>query len=454
MLIVPPQLLLYLSVGDEGKIRFIDGGAAAVTKFEEGVAGYEARAFRGMGVFTSMPFEVSDDSDSVQLLQRSSQVGEFYRMCRPDVLPGADKQLPPSHMDLLIYDEEADQLRHISFLNALKNCGADVNDAESMKDCLFGTPPDDAAVKKFNTAKAAIPGCQLTTDNITLTTIETELNAGRALPIAITICRPFIEHHMMSAIATVSGRDTGMMLFGPADMQIAANTSVKTIEGHYTCHTKAAITKPQNVCVMRDIMCSGYVAGGNTKFFGEMSGNVRGDLSDRLSFANEDTEDYASMFAFLHVYDETKTGQNVTSISDRVLPWEIGGTSVGVTAQTIDNHFPGGPVAYKFYRKNWGLDQVHYGEDAQSAASMSFIAAGAVNNATCFLGPHRKYNPFAQNFFELVPGQGHFGPDAISGDARWRRGESVSQSAARDHLVSLESAAQSQMKFSMKGSVL
>ena len=43
-------------------------------------------------------------------------------------------------------------------------------------------------------------------------------------------------------------------------------------------------------------------------------------------------------------------------------------------------------------------------------------AQGAVNNALCFLGPHRKYNPFAQNFFELVPGQGHFGPDAIPGD--------------------------------------
>ena len=114
MLIVPPQLLLYLTVGDEGKIRFIEGGDRAVTKFEEGMAGYEARAFRGMGVFTSMPFEVSDDSDSVQLLQRSSQVGEFYRMQRPDVIPpkkAADGTwLPASHMDLLIYDEEADQV--------------------------------------------------------------------------------------------------------------------------------------------------------------------------------------------------------------------------------------------------------------------------------------------------------------------------------------------------------
>ena len=51
----------------------------------------------------------------------------------------------------------------------------------------------------------------------------------------------------------------------------------------------------------------------------------------------------------------------------------------------------------------------------------------------------------AQNFFELVPGQGHFGPDAIPGDARWRRGESVSLKTARDSMVSLEVAAHSQL---------
>merc|ERR1719201_1012687 len=92
---------------------------------------------------------------------------------------------------------------------------------------------------------------------------------GELVQICITIARPFIEHLMMSCIATVSGRDTGATLFGPADMQISANTSVKTIEGHYTCHTKSVITKPQNVYVMRDVMCNGYVAGANTRFFGE-----------------------------------------------------------------------------------------------------------------------------------------------------------------------------------------
>ena len=40
---------------------------------------------------------------------------------------------------------------------------------------------------------------------------------------------------------------------------------------------------------------------------------------------------------------------------------------------------------------------------------------GSTNNATCFLGPHRRYDPFTKSFFSLVPGQGHFGPDAMPG---------------------------------------
>ena len=53
---------------------------------------------------------------------------------------------------------------------------------------------------------------------------------GCWVPIEICIARPFIEHLMLSAIVAVAGRDTGATLFGPADMQISANTSVKTIE--------------------------------------------------------------------------------------------------------------------------------------------------------------------------------------------------------------------------------
>ena len=66
----------------------------------------------------------------------------------------------------------------------------------------------------------------------------------------------------------------------------------------------------------------------------------------------------------------------------------------------------------------------------------------------CFLGPHRKYDPFTKTFMSLTPGQGHFGPDAIPGDARWRRGESVSLKTARDSMTSLELAQHAQMVYS------
>ena len=69
-------------------------------------------------------------------------------------------------------------------------------------------------------------------------------------------------------------------------------------------------------------------------------------------------------------------------------------------------------------------------------------------NATCFLGPSRRYDPFTKSFMSLIPGQGHFGPDAIPGDARWRRGESVSLKAARDSMVPLELAQHAQMVYS------
>ena len=40
------------------------------------------------------------DQDSVQMLQRSTQVGEFYRMSPPAVFD-QNASLPPSYMDIM-----------------------------------------------------------------------------------------------------------------------------------------------------------------------------------------------------------------------------------------------------------------------------------------------------------------------------------------------------------------
>ena len=49
MLILPPQMLLYMALAPEQKLTYKEGGPAAEARFDAGVAGFEARAFRGCG---------------------------------------------------------------------------------------------------------------------------------------------------------------------------------------------------------------------------------------------------------------------------------------------------------------------------------------------------------------------------------------------------------------------
>ena len=227
------------------------------------MAGYETRAFRGLGVFVSMPFEVSDDQDSVQMLQRSSQVGEFYRMMPPPVwnkgkaLPGQYmvrrcrsrcRETPPLPgrspcprcvlQDLLIYDEEMDQLKHISFEQALWATGATDGGALDVA-TLVGPnfvnqlPQGEVRDKDGNVVAdgtagggpgAVDPlGDMVQNNNVTIANIMACVQLGVWMPICITIVRPFIEHLMMSTVCTVSGRDTGATLFGSAARPVPAS---------------------------------------------------------------------------------------------------------------------------------------------------------------------------------------------------------------------------------------
>ena len=81
------------------------------------MAGFEARSFRGCGVVTSEPFEVSDDNDSLQMLTRNSQVGEFYVMAPPQVKPKGENGLHTC--DIMLFDEERDAHVRIGWREAL-----------------------------------------------------------------------------------------------------------------------------------------------------------------------------------------------------------------------------------------------------------------------------------------------------------------------------------------------
>lgn len=144
-------------------------------------------------------------------------------------------------------------------------------------------------------------------------------------------------------------------------------TPPPSVLSHYTGHFKAVVAKPQNVCVLRDVMANGYRAGNNTKWFspnGNM-GNARQAMMERLAFEDGDGEDYPpSMLAFPIPKAEYEAGKcsTVMSITSRLLPWEVQDQS--------HKSFPGGEANFKAYAKELNLPAVHFGEDLRASENM------------------------------------------------------------------------------------
>lgn len=142
--------------------------------------------------------------------------------------------------------------------------------------------------------------------------------------------------------------------------------------------------------VARDIMCSGYVAGANTRFFGAPKNgsfpvapaskdDVTNAMDARLSFQNDAEGEYDSMLAFCAPYGDGAKRDQVISITDRLLPWEV--TRAGGTK----DYFPGGDANYRAVSNVLGLNTIHFGEDVRAAENMEFISQGKL------LGCHAKH---------------------------------------------------------------
>jgi hypothetical protein len=160
------------------------------------------------------------------MLQRSTQVGEFYRMAPPKVFTkqgDAAKDLPGQYMDIVIYDEEMDKHVHITVRQALSAAMHNLDHKKGPLDGgFFGN--QDFLTKKYEEAGIEPKTLATAADGTagkTATEIADLIEKDKEWhPVEIIIARPFIEHLMMSAVIAVAGRDTGATLFGPADMLV------------------------------------------------------------------------------------------------------------------------------------------------------------------------------------------------------------------------------------------
>ena len=119
------------------------------------------------------------------------------------------------------------------------------------------------------------------------------------------------------------------------------------------------------------------------------------------------------MLAFAVPYGDAAKRDQVISLSPRLLPWEV-----TMREENWKTYFPGGVAGWRDYKDLYQLEAIHFGEDVRAAENMDFISQGVVNNALCFLGPHRVYNAFSTMDYELIPGQGHFVRNCLESTAR------------------------------------
>tara|TARA_B100001057_G_C22797050_1_gene930053 strand:- start:274 stop:783 length:510 start_codon:yes stop_codon:yes gene_type:complete len=100
-----------------------------------------------------------------------------------------------------------------------------------------GVPADAAAFRALGTAiRTAAAGAAKTAACLAAAkAIAATVLSGVWCPVEIVIARPFIEHLMLSAIVTVSGRDTGATLFGPAGTLLHAISALSSF--HFRTHT-------------------------------------------------------------------------------------------------------------------------------------------------------------------------------------------------------------------------
>jgi len=470
MVIMDPATQIYVRmVPDSNKQQYL-AGQTGVDNYNSFNGGQGIANFRGLTVYVQNSFDVGEGNENINMLQRQTQVGEYYVMQPPRYI--SNKPLPPTYMDIMIYDENLDKLVVIDFGDAVEHAvpwnlnlvtdkfnftGHDATIKRSLENL-----PDAKKTEILAEATKIKPGstsAPTELDNIPsifndfLADNKTHWRAAVAMaklglwiPLTVVVTRPFIEHRMLSMIVTVGGSDTGLTVYGQSDFQISRNTSVKTIEGHFTFHSKAVITKPKNVFILEDVQCTGYIAGCDTTWFGDKAAaedstkfssedddvkrweRIRNDMKARLDQDyDENPAFYASMLAFASPYDpDGKFHQaQMFTISGGPLAWE--------STMSDDRNFPGGMDFFNAYRTKMDLNYIPTGTDPQSIASQNFVRNGTSNNSVVILGPSRCYNPTIDTAFDLTPGQGHFGPDALPGDARWRRGEAVNAKQARSN---------------------
>jgi hypothetical protein len=163
------------------------------------------------------------------MLQRYSQVGEYYLMQAPAYVEAGTKHF----MDIVVYDEERDVHATIKYRDALVATGLFQEEGKAQGNNK-GVPATgdltfDPVVAQKNLKLSNGRGDKQNLMELSAWAVSVKkllaASEGGTVPeeadkkAVVCVARPFIEHSMLSAILCVAGADTGATLFGPSDMR-------------------------------------------------------------------------------------------------------------------------------------------------------------------------------------------------------------------------------------------
>ena len=117
--IFPPKMSIYAAMVPPTVVdRNHELGQSTTKSFAAGPSAMGT--FRGVTVYETRTFDVYENELPIDLLRRNQQIGEYYVMADPHRYDNEDEH-PASHRDIIIYDEELDNWRRITFRHAATN---------------------------------------------------------------------------------------------------------------------------------------------------------------------------------------------------------------------------------------------------------------------------------------------------------------------------------------------
>ena len=139
----PPNMSMFLTMVHPERTEYQIAGPQGVMRLEEGPDAMTS--FRGVPVFETSPFDITDNDPPIDLLRRRRMTGEFYSMHDHLVGSRSDGTYKTHWRDIVIYNENTDNWARISLERALLNTGrfgeAD-GDVESETTIMEDTPKD------------------------------------------------------------------------------------------------------------------------------------------------------------------------------------------------------------------------------------------------------------------------------------------------------------------------